>query len=208
MHLGCEHCGKTFDLLREKVPQGQKFRFFCPNCGEKNVVDKQQEHLNIDSNPETFQEPGEGPELSIEPDKYPPGSQVAFVRVSDSVWQDRIQAYLEANGYYIEMSGDSAQAAKKLSLNSYSFVLIQDLPENKPLLQEIANWPGNTRREINCVLIGEKAKSFDPKQAFLRGVNSYLNIEKKDGIEDLLEKSREYFNSFIEPWRVARDRKQ
>lgn len=208
MQLTCEQCGKSFDLPEHKVPAGQKLRFACPACGEKNIVsltDNGDNQLDKPTGEQTQQSVSSSLQSSIEPDIYPPGSEVAFIYLFDSVWEERSKQHLEGYGYYVSVARDNSEAAQKLSLNKYSFILLEDVPENKNLLDEVANWPGATRREINCVLIGNKAASFDPQQALLRGVNSYVNIEQRDSIEQLLDSCLEYFKTFYEPWKMARE---
>lgn len=207
MQLTCEHCSKSFDLPEHKVPGGQKLRFACPACGEKNVVNLKQgsDNSNKDSK-EKKQSPEVDSskfEITIEPDMYPPGSEVAFIFVYDSVWEERAKQHWEAKGYYVSLAEDKNEAVQKIALNKYSIILIEDVPENKPLLQEIANWPGDKRREINCIIVGGHAESFDPQQAFINGVNSYINIEQRDNIEELLNNCQENFRIFLEPWKLA-----
>lgn len=207
MHLTCKHCGKSFDLPEHKVPQGQKLRFACPACGEKNVVDLKQGRDKSKTDPKDGKQAEEVAssklETTIEPDMYPPGSEVAFIYVYDSVWEDRAKQHFEGKGYYTSLAGDQNEAVQKIALNKYSIVLLEDVPENQSILQEIANWPGDKRREINCILVGGNAENFDSGQAFAKGVNSYLNIEQRDNIEELLENCRENYRIFLEPWKLA-----
>ncbi len=215
MQLNCEHCGRSFDLPQEKVPAGERLRFACPACGEKNIVNLEnaaKKKAEIDPSQEEQMQTSplsatedSVEENSIEPDTYPPGSDVAFIHVQDGKWEERVEQILKGYGYYVSKSRDKKEAVQKLSLNRYTYILIEDIPENAALLEEIANWPGETRREINCVLTGQNARSFDPQLALLRGVNSYIYIEERDNIEDLIDKSLQYFNSFFEPWKMARE---
>lgn len=123
--------------------------------------------------------------------------------VQDREWAEQAREYLTQMGIYLSTAESVSQGRQKLNLNRYNWVIVQDLPENQPLLREIAAWPGYRRREVNCLLVGEAAESFDPNAAFVRGMNGYLALEDAERIEELLEQAREEYNQYVAPWQVA-----
>ena len=72
------------------------------------------------------------------------------------------------------------------------------------MLKEIARWPGQVRREVNVILLGRKGSSFDPKQAFLQGVNVYLDQSDTDNAEQYLDQARSEFEQLKEPWNMVK----
>ncbi len=202
----CSGCGKQFALPLEKIPDKPRFRFTCPSCGVKVQVDRSAEGFAAGSQEADAPQPeAKGESYDIEPDLFPPGAEVAFVYVRDRSWAEKIEEVLQLeSGYLLSRAERAAQALQKLRLNSYQMILIQDGPEAEELLQEIGSWPGYLRREINCILIGDRAKSFDPGEAFVRGVNCYLSIQDRESISDLLEQAQQSFDQYLEPWRKAK----
>jgi DNA-directed RNA polymerase subunit RPC12/RpoP len=202
----CDGCGKQFALPPEKVPDKPRSRFTCPSCGTKVLVDRSREEASAgDKQADAAQPEAKGEAYDIEPDLFPPGAEVAFVYVQDRSWAEKIEESLQLEGgYLLSRAENGAQALQKLRLNSYQMILLQDGPEAEDLLEEIGSWPGYVRREINCILIGDRAKSFDPGESFIRGVNSYLSIEDRQGIAELLEQAQQSFDQYLEPWRKAK----
>ena len=202
----CDGCGKQFALPQEKVPDKPRFRFTCPSCGTKVLVDRTAGEETAEAEQADAARPeAKGEAYDIEPDLFPPGAEVAFVYVRDRGWAEKIEESLQLEGgYLLSRAENGAQALQKLRLNSYQMILLQDGPEADGLLEEIGSWPGYVRREINCILIGDKAKSFDPGKAFIRGVNSYLSITDTERIADLLEQAQQSFDQYLEPWRKAK----
>lgn len=205
MQLHCEHCGRDFNLSRQKLPPGDRFSFTCPVCKGRNQVDRKV------SQPEGQGQAEQEPivqEKRVEPDLFPPGAWTAFCFVRDEVWQTSLQKLLQEWGYYQSSASDPEQAVQKLRLNSYNLIVIQEEAQAEPLLQEIGTWSGAVRREVNLLLIGPNASSFDPGLAFSRGVNVYLNLQDQGRAQELLQQAREHFEHFLEPWKMARDKSE
>ncbi|MGM0424307.1 MAG: hypothetical protein ACQEQX_05215 [Thermodesulfobacteriota bacterium] len=205
MQLHCEHCGKDFDLPREKLPSGERFGFTCPVCKGRNQVDLSVSRAGTQ---EQAEPESEVRTRKVEPDLFPPGAWTAFCFVQDGTWQQALQEVLQQWEYYQSSAQDPGEAVQKLRLNSYDLIAIQDEPQAEPLLQEVGTWPGAVRREINVLLLGPGGPSFDPGLAFSRGVNAYLSLQDKDRARELLQQAREHFRHFILPWEMARDKRE
>ncbi len=204
--LTCEQCGKHFDVPEDKLPGQGRFRFTCPGCGGKNVVQFPKQGRATDAGPGTEADPlveelNSGPE----PEMFPPGSEVAFVFVQDQSWWERIESYLLNTGFHVSSAESQSEAVQKLRLNSYQWVILQEGPGQKALLEEMARWPGQQRREVNVVLLGSEAPSFDPRQAFLLGVNAYIALSDEDSAEQVLDQAKGEFEQVLEPWKAVRE---
>ncbi len=79
-------------------------------------------------------------------------------------------------------------------------VILEDCPAGRQVLTEINNWTGEKRRFAHVVFIGDKAKSFDSKAAFLLGVDSYLHKNSIKQLEKYFEQSQKQFLFRNRPW--------
>ncbi len=206
MRLTCEQCGKSFDVPEEKLPGQGRFRFTCPGCKGKNIVQL----------PQKGDQGGAGTDrdaafsaddmnLAAEPEMFPPGAEVAFVRVHDQDWWERVEGYLLSTGFYLSTAENLNEAMHKLRLNSYQCVILEEGAEHEELLNEIACWPGQIRRDVNVILLGTQASSFDPGKAFVLGVNTYLSLSDLDSAEQYLDQARGEFDQVREPWSAVRE---
>jgi predicted Zn finger-like uncharacterized protein len=201
MRLTCEHCDNSFDLPDSKIPDSNRFRFRCPKCGERNLWDREREEREA----EAASGLGQGDEAEMEPEMYPPGEKVAFVFLQDETWREKAEQYCFQAGYHVSTAEKPKEAVQKLRLNSYDMAVIEDRQENQLVLKEIGKWPGWMRREVNCIMVGEQAESFDPNMAFIKGVNTYLMLNEADQAEELLERAQRSLSRYLELWRLARE---
>jgi len=205
MRLTCEQCNKHFEVPADKLPRQERFRFTCPECGARNIVQLPGREEPKRDRPERVSEASAGEMgLGAEPEMFPPGAEVAFVRVSDQDWWERVENYLLSTGFYLSTAESLNEAVQKLRLNSYQWVILEEGEEHASMLKESARWPGQVRREVNVILLGRKGSSFDPKQAFLQGVNVYLDQTDTDNAEQYLDQARSEFEQLKEPWNMVR----
>ncbi len=191
--ISCNRCHKKFKIPDEKIPDVPKFSVKCPSCGEKILVNKEA--------PKIDDENDQG--LKIEPEMHPPGSIVAFVYLPDKDAYQNIKTYLKEKGYIVSSANNIEEAVAKLELNRYDLVIFADNQDGKKILEEIDKWPGNRRRNINVIAIGDKAKTFDPNIEFLLGVNSYISWEDLDRVEEILDNSIKRHEDFLIPWKFV-----
>lgn len=204
MRLQCQDCGKQFKLPQEKIPESGHFVFTCPNCKKKNRIDIGPAPEN---SPLTAERHESGslppPEARVEPDLFPPGSKAGFLYIQDESWSLKIQDCLAAKGYYLSQANTTQEGILKLRLNLYDMVCIEESPDTEALLHEISLWPGRRRREVNCLLLGDYQRSFDPAIAFLRAVNSAISKQDFETAEHILEQADEQFDKCTEPWHAV-----
>jgi predicted Zn finger-like uncharacterized protein len=202
MFVSCPTCSQTFEIPDSKIPGTSRFGVKCPTCREKIVVESKE----AKDQPSQAQAPAATKKRpAIEPDLFPPGSQVVFSFVQSGVWNGALETFFSSEGYYLSKASDVEEAILKLRLNEYQVVIVDDRYANAPLLQEIGTWAGFRRRRINVLLLGDATESMSPYEAFRRGVNAYLNINDIDRAKELFEESLRGFKIHNEPWTLSED---
>ncbi|MGE4299410.1 MAG: hypothetical protein AB7E47_15445 [Desulfovibrionaceae bacterium] len=139
-----------------------------------------------------------------EPEIFPPGAKVAFVRLFDAAWTQRVMAFLDTAGFHHSEAADAGKAVQKLRLNEYALVILEDGGDNAALLEEIGSWSGLRRREVNLVLVGAAASSMDPQMAFQRGLNSYIHTADATRADTLLADALKGYERYYELLHLAK----
>lgn len=194
MLVACPSCEKQFKLRDDKLPDAGVFRITCPSCSGEIVVRR--------DTPDTDEPPvpkAENP-LSLEPEVFPVGVRVAFVFVGHGASGEKLKDALRAKGYVLSEARGPAEAVEKVRMNRYHLVCIEDDPSGRAVLSVVNSWPGIRRREVNVVMLGERAKSLDPGISFYRGVNAWLHPGERELFGDLLEQLEENFGQYKAPW--------
>lgn len=205
MQISCEHCKKTLNIPDDKLPDASRFRLRCPHCHNKTLVElknpqAEDEHIATESAPDISSN-----SKQVEQDIFPPGAVVAFLYFQDQDWSVEGQQYFQDRQYYVSTAENNEEAVQKLKLNTYELICIEDKTEYKDLWQEIASWPGKQRSRINVIMVGERANSFDPNEAFVRGVDTYLHLTDQNTKEQLLDQAIEGYKLKFEPWNIAEE---
>jgi phage FluMu protein Com len=195
MRLKCEHCQRSFDLPEEKVPQASRFRFTCPACKEVNRIDLSDAP---GEQPEEGQDQAEAADAP--PVQVPPGTRLVLLLVADTDLRETARSLFRSGGWEIIEVEDGRTGQAYLRSNRFHWAILEDSPAGREVLEEIHRLPGHERRELNCVLIGDKAASFDRIAAFVAGVNCYLHPEHALGLEKALEQAGEAFDRHQRLW--------
>ena len=206
MRIDCDSCRKEFSLPEDKLPDARRFRVKCPSCGNRIAVERP-----------AGQEGGEGTSgsqpreseamQSVEEEVAhltPIKENNGLILFQDPELLEAVRAPLEGMGYRLAATASSEEARRIFSTNPLALVVLEDVEENLSMLRDIHSRPGFARREINCVLVGEQAKSLDTKEAFIRGVNTYLSSKDRDRFGELLSHALGKYNQFIHPWLLAK----
>jgi len=181
------------------MPQAPRFKVRCPHCQHAIVLERDAGPPPAPSEqPRTATERGDdlASMTALEPEIFPPGARIFFHFIVSDQWRQAAENFFQDMGFYQSTAKDPGQAVLKLRMNDYHFLLIDDAPPCQPLLREIATWPGNRRRSINLVLLGDSAQSLDPHAAFVKGVNTYLNGSD-------VERASELFSSCLRGYEEA-----
>ena len=210
MRINCDSCGKEFTLPEEKLPDAARFRVKCPSCGHRIAVErparesgrsgeagKETDRGSATGDPEDL---GGVEHLGLSPEK----EKNALLLVADHDLLEAVRAPLELQGFHWVAPSSSKEAIRIFHSNPLVLLVVEDREESEPLLRELHSQPGYIRREINCVLVGDRAKSFEQQQAFLLGVNTYLARSEMDRFSELLPRAVGKHWQFMHPWLLAR----
>ncbi|MCA1743620.1 MAG: hypothetical protein ABR542_02660 [Desulfonatronovibrio sp.] len=141
----------------------------------------------------------------VEPDFFPPGSKVCFLCLSNENTIKPLQSIFKNQGFLTSKTEDIPTAVQKLRLNQYQCIVTQDGAEFKDILTEISSWPGNVRRDVNLILMGDQKPSFHQQKAFTSGVNFYLNINDMNRMDELIRQVIGTYDEHYQPWNQARE---
>ncbi|MGM0758864.1 MAG: zinc-ribbon domain-containing protein [Thermodesulfobacteriota bacterium] len=193
MRLTCEHCLQGFDVPEDKVPQAKGFRFRCPSCKKSNQVRLSEDRAQV-----TPQEEEEG--LEVTPVRVGPGISLALMLVKDEQIASEVRTYFTSRGWEIIEVQEARMGRAYVQVNRIQGVVLEDSESGLEVLKEVHRLPGTQRREMHCVLVGDRAESFDSMTAFLLGVNSYLRPEDAPGLEAALDKTHTQFDHYRQLW--------
>ncbi len=208
MRINCHSCGKEFTLPEEKLPDAARFRVKCPSCGHRIALERPARGKRSEQEKEAAREAdfadseglGGVEHLSLSPEK----EKNALLLLGDRYLLDAVRPPLEMQGFHWVAASSSKEAIRIFQSNPLVLLVVEDREESAPLLRELHSQPGYVRREINCLLVGDRAKSFDQEQAFLLGVNAYLSRSDMDRSSELLSRAVGKYWQFIHPWLLAR----
>jgi|GEM_PF-1822975 len=211
MQIRCDSCRKEFHLPEEKLPNTSRFRVKCPSCGNRIEVERSgdnhpsgEEAVSRDHSFLAYETTSPVEEDRAYLDLSPEKGKNALLLILDKDLLHRVRQPLEEEGYRLAAVSTSREALQVFQTSPLSLIVVEDKEECAPLLRKIHSQPGYTRREINCILVGDQAKSFDSEQAFYQKVNTYLSRSDRDRFEELLPQALGRYKQFIHPWLVAR----
>ncbi len=82
-------------------------------------------------------------------------------------------------------------------------MIFQDDEEGRKLLETIASWNGQRRREVNVILVESDRRTLSGMDAFLMGVNAVISSKDSVEIEKFLDLARDAYTASMEPWKIA-----
>jgi predicted Zn finger-like uncharacterized protein len=209
MRISCDSCRREFTLSEERLPDASRFRIKCPSCGNRIAVERPASQAGGDeASREAPQEAEEPVSTGMESTEFlgltPEKENNGLLLVSDDDLLEALRPPLEEQGYHLVATPSATEAIQIFYSNPLSLFVVEDLEDNVPFLRELHSQPGYTRREMNCLLVGDRALSLDKQQAFLQGVNTYLSRADRGRYEELLPRAVGKFKQFLHPWLVAR----
>lgn len=123
-----------------------------------------------------------------------------LVFAEDEILQQNIQAALQSSVQRLIIYKTPEESRNGLRSLDFHQIILEDCPAGHQVLTEINNWTGEKRRFIHTVFIGDKARSFDSKAAFLLGVDNYLHKSSIKQLEKYFEQSQKQFLFRNRPW--------
>ncbi|MDZ7759709.1 MAG: zinc-ribbon domain-containing protein [Desulfovermiculus sp.] len=196
MRLRCEHCQRSFNLPEDKIPQAKRFRFTCPACKETNQIDRAQPEEETKKKTEAIDENV----LDAPPVQVPPGTRLALALLANDQTSEKVRFYLQDRGWQIVEAPNPRMGKAYLRTYRLELVVLEDSDPGREVLAEIHGLSGRERREMNCVLIGERAASFATLTAFVLGVNTYVHQDDPQGVETALDQAQELFHQYRQLW--------
>lgn len=199
MQFTCSKCKSSIHIPEEKLPENPRFKVKCPHCQQLVVLDRElAENKGAAARAQEKKQHPDGGQLNVtlEPEIFPPGARIFFHLVANTDWREEAQAFFTQMGYHDSTAGSVEEARMKIRLNDYHLLFLDDQPSCDLILQELAQWPGNRRRNLNVILLGAKAASLDPIAAFVKGVNIYINTNDFDRAEELFSLSLKSYDDY------------
>lgn len=208
-------CGeKEISIPDDKVPQVPRFSLKCPFCQKKLVVERAGDSLRASFAeqpapapvPAAAPEPPEPKLPAVDPDVFPPGSTIAFLKVDDAAWRTSAEEVFKAKGIFYSEAEETLMGVAKLRLNNYNVIVVEDGADGVPLLKEISSWPGIKRKGVNVVMIGGAAPSMQPNYAFEKSVNFYLNHADGARATELLNGCLDGYALYYRPFAMVEEK--
>lgn len=206
MRISCEHCQRSFNLPEDKVPQTNRFRFTCPVCQETNqiYIAKTEEETGETTTDDVKTD--DVNTLDAPPLQVPPGARLALVVLGDERTAQSIGLCLQDRGWQVIEAQSPRMGKAYLQAYRLELVVMEDSEPGREVLADIHRLPGRERREMNCVLIGDRGASFDTRTAFVLGVNSYVHQDDAQGLETALDQAQNLFHQYRQLWMAAGNR--
>lgn len=178
MQVTCNSCNKVLSIPDEKIPKGQVFSFNCPACKNKITVNADGAAPVVPMD-DTARTAPLGESFSGSSDA--PGAMVCHTEPAV------FKALLEKLGYRVHTPTHHIEAVNNLRFNDYRMVLVTDSFVNKPaeqanILEHLQNMNMAQRRRIFLAYVADKARSFDPMEAFAKSVN--MIVTKEDAAKE------------------------
>jgi PleD family two-component response regulator len=144
--------------------------------------------------------------LDAPPVQALPGARLALVMLGAERTAQSIGSCLQERGWQVIEAQSPRMGKAYLQAYRLELVVMEDSEPGREVLAEIHRLPGRERREMNCVLIGDRTASFDTRTAFVLGVNSYVHQDDSQGLETALDQAQDLFQQYRQLWMAAGDR--
>lgn len=141
--------------------------------------------------------------LDAPPVQVPPGSRLALVVLGAERAAQRVGVYLQDRGWQVIEAQSPRMGKAYIQAYHLELVVVEDSDQGREVLAEIHRLPGRERREMNCVLLGDRTASFDTLTAFVLGVNSYVHQDDARGLETALDQAQDHFHQYRQLWMAA-----
>ncbi len=191
MEITCTHCGSSFVLPDDRIPEAKKFKLNCPKCREPIVID---------------QASGGDIEKVVAPEHFPHDATVAFLFVTNKGLSERISLFLKSRGIFVSQSTLIHEALDKVRINYYNILILEDSEHSRAILALVRKWNGLRRRDVNVILVETDCTSLHSSEAFYRGVNAVIGSKDNERVESILDLAMGEFKSYSELWAVAAQR--
>jgi len=187
MNITCPHCKTRLNIPDHKIPRDKDSSFKCPKCQEKVQVLVSQLNLSVPGFPkneavrkESMGTGGGGVQ----------GREKVLVCMDDSPGRTKIVAAVEGLGFYVEATGSTSAALKKMAYHIYPLVLLNEAFDQnkgfKAMSTHMNELDMSLRRRICLVLLSDRLPTGDPMSALHSSVNFIVGSDSLDHVEDIL----------------------
>jgi len=154
-----------------------------------------------------MKEPAAGDEVTLDPPPVhvPPGARLALAFVTDEQALGRVRSCLQNRGWQVVQASTPRMGRAYVQTYRLELVVLEDSEQGREVLAEVHRLSGRERREMNCVLVGDRTASFDTLTAFVLGINSYVRQDDPQGLEAGLDQAQEFFDQHRQMWLAAAD---
>jgi len=187
MNITCPHCKTRLNIPDHKIPRDKDSSFKCPKCQEKVQVLVSQLNLSVPGS----QKNEDLKKESMKTGGFPvQGREHALVCMDDSPGRATLVAAVQELGFYVEATGSTSSAFKKMAYHVYPLVLLNEsFDQNKGFLAmstHMNELDMSLRRRICLVLFSDRLPTGDPMSALHSSVNFIVGSDSLDHVEEIL----------------------
>jgi hypothetical protein len=198
MQIICQECQAQFELLQEKLPQGQELWLVCPSCHAPFQWRQQQGGQTGEPIADQMAATPEATSsLSAFSDLLPAeivaeGVETALLCATDPRHAQTVQQALKDLGYYVSLAQSAKAALIQLRNNDYNVFVLDETfagqkQEKEILLQFVQQMPIHARRQCFFCILSEDQRTLDNMAAFSNCANLVMNIQDLDKTKVILQ---------------------
>jgi len=187
MNITCPHCKTRLNIPDHKIPRDKDSSFKCPKCQEKVQVLVSQLNLSVLGS----QKNEDSKKKSMGTGGFPiQGREQALVCMDDSPERATLVAAVQELGFYVEATGSTSSALKKMAYHVYPLVLLNESFDQKKgflaMSTHMNELDMSLRRRICLVLFSDRLPTGDPMSALHSSVNYIVGSDNLDHVAEIL----------------------
>ncbi len=192
MNITCPHCKTRLNIPDHKIPRDKDSSFKCPKCHDKVQVLVSQLNFSVPgSQKNEYSKNEDAKKESMGTGGLPvQGREQALVCMDDSPERAKLVAAVQALGFYVEATGSTSSALKKMAYYVYPLVLLNEsFDQNKgfkAMSTHMNELDMSLRRRICLVLFSDRLPTGDPMSALHSSVNYIVEADSLDHVEEIL----------------------
>jgi predicted Zn finger-like uncharacterized protein len=204
MNITCPHCKTRLNIPDHKIPRDKDSSFKCPKCHDKVQVLVSQLNPSVPGVPKNEavkkESSGTGAGAVIQ------GREQALVCMDDSPGRAALVAAVQELGFYVEATGSTSSALKKMAYHVYPLVLLAEAFDQnkgfKAMSTHMNELDMSLRRQICLVLYTDRLPTGDPMSALHSSVNYIVGSDSLDHVSEILTAALTEHQNF---YRVYKD---
>ncbi|MFW6080691.1 MAG: zinc-ribbon domain-containing protein [Desulfosalsimonas sp.] len=206
MEINCKSCGKKINIPDEKIPEGKSFSVRCPSCRQKVSVDPKagsRESRPADSgwseqpegeqnSQDPFAVSGEDYDASEKPfDFLEEEGHTAMLLEQDPGIAAHVKEVLEVMDYHVTTPESIREALRKMKYHQFDLIVLNETfdsssPDANGVLIYLQRLNMHMRRNTFVALLTERYTTMDNMAAFLKSVNTVINLKDIKSFDRIL----------------------